>query len=133
MNLDVYRLAKQNDLSAVDYHNLMMDNIDEVSDKRLEALKEIEKDKLRVARAYNKKVRAKSFQVGELVWKTILPLGTKNNKFGKWSPSWEVLHKIVKVIFRNSYMEETLQGERLPRVLNGRYLKKYYPSIWQDT
>ena len=61
MNLDACRLAKQNDLLAVDYHDLMMDNIDEVSDKRLQALKEIEKDKLRVARAYNKNVRAKSF------------------------------------------------------------------------
>ena len=39
-----------------------------------------------MARAYNKKVRAKSFQVSELVWKTILPLETKSNKFGKWSP-----------------------------------------------
>ena len=67
----------------------MMDNIDEVSDKRLQALREIKKDKLRVARAYNKKVRAKTFQVGEMVWKTILPLGTKSNKFRKWSPSWE--------------------------------------------
>ena len=28
VNLDAYRLAKQNDLSAVDYHDLMMDNID---------------------------------------------------------------------------------------------------------
>ena len=65
----------------------MMDNIDEVTDKRLQALKEIKKDKLRVARAYNKKLRSKSFQVGELVWKNILPLGTKSNKFGKWSPS----------------------------------------------
>ena len=61
MNLDPYRLAKQNDLSAVDYYDLMMDNIDEVSDKQLQALKEIEKDILRVARAYNKKVRAKFF------------------------------------------------------------------------
>ena len=26
-----------------------------------------------VAKAYNKKVKAKSFQVGDLVWKTILP------------------------------------------------------------
>ena len=33
VNLDAYRLAKQNDLSAVDYHDLMMDNIDEVTDK----------------------------------------------------------------------------------------------------
>jgi hypothetical protein len=32
----------------------MMDNIDEVTDKRLEALEAIEKDKRRVSRAYNK-------------------------------------------------------------------------------
>ena len=89
VNLNAYRLAKQNNLSAIDYHDLMMDNIDEVNDKRLRALKEIEKDKLRVARAYNKKVRIKSFQVGDLVWKIILSLGMKSNKFGKWSPSWE--------------------------------------------
>ena len=118
--------------SAVDYHDLMMDNIDEVTDKRLKALKEIEKDKLRVVRSYNKKVKLKSFQVGDLVWKTILPLGTKSNKFGKWSLAWEGPYKIVIVIFGNSYMVETLQRERLLRALNGRYLKKYYPSVWQD-
>ena len=31
VNMDAYRLAKQNDLSAIDYHDLMMDNIDEVT------------------------------------------------------------------------------------------------------
>ena len=87
--MDAYRIAKLNDLSAIDYYNSMMDNIDEVTDKCMKALKEIEKDKLRVARAYNKKVKDKSFQVGDPVWKTILSLGIKSNKFGKWSPSWE--------------------------------------------
>jgi hypothetical protein len=67
VNLDAYRLAKQNDLSVVVYHDLMMDNIDEVTDVRLKALKEIEKDKVQVAKAYNKKVKSKSFQVRELV------------------------------------------------------------------
>jgi hypothetical protein len=38
----------------------MMENIDEVTVKRMEALEEIEKDKRRVARAYNKRVKAKS-------------------------------------------------------------------------
>ena len=104
VNLDAYKLAKQNDLSVVDYYDLMMDNIDEVSDRRMQALKEIEKDKFRVARAYNKKVKAKSFQIGELVWKTILLLGTKSNKFDKWSPSWEGPYKIV------SYFREFLYG-----------------------
>ena len=125
-------MTKQNDLSAVDYYNSMIDNIDELTDKLLKALKEIEKDKLRVARAYNKKVKGKSFQVGDLVWKTILPLGMKSNKFGKWSPSWEGPYRVVKVIFGNSYMMEMLQGDRLPRAINGKYLKKFYPSVWQD-
>jgi hypothetical protein len=41
VNLAAYRLAKQYELSTVGYHDLMMDNIDEVTDKRLQALKEI--------------------------------------------------------------------------------------------
>jgi hypothetical protein len=109
-----------------------MDKIDEVTNKMMRALKEIEKDKARVAMAYNKKVRPKSFQVGELVWKTFLPLGTKDIKFRKGSPSWEGPYKIVKVIAGNSYMVESLQGTCLPRALNGRYLNNYYPIVWQD-
>jgi hypothetical protein len=48
-NQTTYRLAKQNELSTINYHDLVMDNIDEVTGKRLQALKEIEKDKIRVA------------------------------------------------------------------------------------
>jgi hypothetical protein len=74
-------------LSAVDYQNLMLDRLDEVSDERVNALGEIKRDKLRVVRAYNKKVKEKSFQVGDLVWKTILPIGSRSKKFRKWSPN----------------------------------------------
>jgi hypothetical protein len=63
VNQAACRLAKQNDLDAVVYHNLMMDNIDEITNKRMRALKEIKKDKARIARAYNKKVRSKSFKL----------------------------------------------------------------------
>jgi hypothetical protein len=132
VNLATYILAKQNELSTMDYDDLMMNNIDEVSDKRLQPLKEIEKDKIRVARAYNKKVKLKSFQVGDLVSKTILPVSTKDHKFGKWSLSWEGPYAIMKVITRNSFMLKTLRGEHLPRAPKGRYLKRYYPSVWQD-
>jgi Mg2+ and Co2+ transporter CorA len=62
VNLGSYRLAKQNNLDVEAYYALMMDNIDEVTDKRLEVLEEIEKDKRRVARAYNKKVKVNLFR-----------------------------------------------------------------------
>ena len=58
ITLDACRVARQNDLSISEYHDLMMDSIDEVTEARLLALKEIEKDKLAVANAYNKKVKA---------------------------------------------------------------------------
>jgi hypothetical protein len=40
----------------------MLDRLDEVSDEMVKALGETERDKLRVAKAYNKRVKEKSFQ-----------------------------------------------------------------------
>jgi hypothetical protein len=41
----------------------MLDRLDKVSDERVKALGEIERDKLRVARAYNKKVKKIHFKL----------------------------------------------------------------------
>jgi hypothetical protein len=56
----------------------MMDKIDGVPKSRFKASGEIEREKVKIAKAYNKCVVEKSFQVGDLVWKTILPLGTQS-------------------------------------------------------
>jgi hypothetical protein len=132
VNLDALRIARQNKLSTLDYHNLMLDRLDEVSDERVKTLGEIERDKIRVAIAYNKRVKEKIFWVGDLVWKMILPIGSRSNKFEKWSPNWEGPYRIEEVISRNSYMVQSVQGTSLSRALNGKYLKKYYPSVCQD-
>jgi hypothetical protein len=76
----------------------MLDMLDEVSDERVNALGEIERDKLRVAKAYNKRIKEKSFQAGDLVWKIILPIGSRSSKFRKWSPNWEAPYRIEEVI-----------------------------------
>jgi hypothetical protein len=86
INLQVHRVIEQDALSAEDYTELMMERIDEMREGWFRALNEIEREKMKVAKAYNKKVVERSFQMGELVWKMILPLGTKDNKYGKWSP-----------------------------------------------
>jgi hypothetical protein len=76
----------------------MFDSLDEVSDERIKALGEIERDKLRIAKAYNKRVKEKSFQDGDLVWKTILSIGSRSNKFRKWYPNWKGPYRIEEVI-----------------------------------
>jgi hypothetical protein len=51
ISLNAIRIARQNDLTVIDYYNSMMDNIDEVTNKRVIALGAIEKDKIMIARA----------------------------------------------------------------------------------
>jgi len=61
----------------------MKDESDDLAGHRLKALVSIEESKKRVARWFDKKVKAKEFIDGDLVWKLILPIGTKSSKFGK--------------------------------------------------
>jgi hypothetical protein len=67
---------------------LMNDNIEDLIELRLWSLEKIKENKAKVAHAYNKKVKLKEFQVGDLVWEAVLPLGTKDAAYGKWSPNW---------------------------------------------
>jgi hypothetical protein len=82
------------------------------------------RDRLWLARVYKERVKGKSFCVGDLVWKMILPIGFKRNKFRKWSPNWDGPYGIEEVILENSYMVQNLQGTSLPRALYGKYLKR---------
>ena len=70
----------------------------------------------------------------ELVWKVRLPIGSKDSRFGKWSPNWEGLCRIKRCAPGNAYILETLEGEEeFDRAINEKFLKKYYPSIWINT
>jgi hypothetical protein len=67
IGLQSLRVTRQGSLSAKEYHELMMDRIDDAPKSRFKALKEREKEKIKIAEAYNKRVMEKSFQVGDLV------------------------------------------------------------------
>jgi len=62
----------------------MKDELDDLAGHRLRALISIEENKKRVARWYDRRVKSKEFADGDLVWKLILPIGTKSLKFGKF-------------------------------------------------
>jgi hypothetical protein len=51
ISLNAIGFARQNDLDVGDYFDLMMNNIDEVTNKRLVSLRVIEKDRIIVAKA----------------------------------------------------------------------------------
>jgi len=108
------QLSFQDQLAADDYATLMTDELDDLAGHRLRALMSIEENNKRVARWYDKKVKAKEFADGDLVWKLILPIGTKSSKFGKWSPNWEGPYRISRSAPGNAYILETLEGVEFP-------------------
>ncbi|KAK1669342.1 hypothetical protein QYE76_057501 [Lolium multiflorum] len=126
------RVTFQNDLTPEEYATLMSDTIEDATELRLWSLEKIKENKARVARAYNKKVRPKEFQVGDLVWEAVLPLGTRDKAYGKLSPNWHGPYKVIQVLKGNAYMLEQLDGVKFPVAVNGQHLKKYFPSMWED-
>jgi transposase InsO family protein len=61
VNMQTCQITKQGALSVKEYSEAMMIKLDEVPEIRFKALRKIEKEKMWVARAHNKRVREKSF------------------------------------------------------------------------
>ena len=83
------RRALQNYSKPVNYNEAILARLEELDKVRLSALDCLAIQKNRVARASDKRVKAKSFCVGDLVWKMVLLVGDKYPRYGKWSANWE--------------------------------------------
>lgn len=97
--------------------------LDSADEDRSMALDNIRINKAKVAKTYNKNVKHKSFIEGDLIWKTIFPLGNKDPKYGKWLPNWEGHYVVSKPYPGGAYKLISMQGEELNRNINGKYLK----------
>ena len=81
------RVSKKNGLTPQEYNEAMMMELKSEDDRRIQAFNCMLIRKNKVAQNYNKRVKRKSFEVGDLVWKIILPVGSKDIELGKWSPN----------------------------------------------
>lgn len=89
----------------------------------------MKRQKKRVEKYYNKKVKVKIFLLEDLVWKLILPMDRKDRALGKWSPKWEGPFQIIKVFSNSAYEIEELNKDKIILRVNGKYLKKYKSAL----
>ena len=93
MPVEIYlqsvRIQRQNEIPSDLYWEAMMNELVDLDEERLYALEVLRRQKERIARAYNKRVKGKVFSIDDLVWKVILPIDQNNKLLGKWSPHWE--------------------------------------------
>ena len=99
-----------------------LDCLDEVREK---ASNKMEKYRQKMAEYYNKRVKLRRLEVGDLVLRKV-SIATKDLNQGKLGPTWEGPYRVVHYSRRGSYHLETLDGQKLPRLWNIENLKKYY-------
>ena len=72
-------------------------NLDLLDEKREQVLQRTEDYQRKTARYYNQKVKPRSYKLGDLVLKKLLP-ARKNPAYGKLGPSWEGPYIVTRVI-----------------------------------
>jgi hypothetical protein len=106
-----------------------MAEMDDLDETQVAALNSIVLQKQKVIKSYNRRIRSKTFEIGDRVWKVILPLGTKDAHLGKWSPNWEGPYLVSQLFDGNAYKLMYINGKEHIRLINGKYLKSYKPSF----
>ena len=109
------------DTTELEEHIIHLENLDE---KRRDALTANQAHKNRVKIQYDKSVKHWIFSEGELVllWdQDKEPLGV-----GKFRSMWLGPYIMSKVLKKGAYELIDFDGNKLPEPRNGLYLKKYY-------
>ena len=78
-----------------------------------------------VAQHFNKRVKARLFEEGDLVLRNCQasrPVGEQR----KLSPTWEGPYLVTSVIGKGAYRLQTIDGKQIPNTWNAQHLKKYY-------
>ena len=79
----------------------------------------------RVSRYFNRKVKPRSFKVGDLVLRKVT-LATRDPAEGKLASNWEGPYKVISCQRPEAYYLEDRDGKVLQRPWNAKYLKKYF-------
>ena len=100
-------------------------NLDLLDEKSEQVLKRTEDYQRKTTRYYNQKVKPRSYKLGDLVLKKLLP-ARKNPAHGKLGPSWEGPYIVTHVIRPGNYELQTEEGKILPHTWNAEHLKRFY-------
>ncbi|GKV13754.1 hypothetical protein SLEP1_g24737 [Rubroshorea leprosula] len=105
---------------------LLRENLDLLAKVREEARLRTLVYKQKLANFYNKRVRPRTFKVGDLVLRKAGLIGFET-RFGKIAPNWEGPYTVAEVPHPSAYVLQDHEGKRVPRVWNVNNLKKFYP------
>ncbi|KAF7127547.1 hypothetical protein RHSIM_Rhsim11G0065500 [Rhododendron simsii] len=105
---------------------LRLFKLEALDEKRLEAQQQLECYQAQISKAFNKKVKPRSFKFGDLVLALRRPIITNRRTGNKFLSKWDGPYVVVEVYNSGAYKIADEQGFRIGPI-NGKFLKRYYP------
>ncbi|XP_068309728.1 uncharacterized protein [Pyrus communis] len=81
LSISSLRVIEQSDLCSSEYGQAMRQELEDLEESRIDTGNLLVAQKKIAERAYNQRVRQKTFGKGELVWQTVLHVGIKDPRF----------------------------------------------------
>ena len=108
-------------------HRQRLQELEALDDKRLQAQQQIEFYQARITRAFNKKVKERTFKKCNLVLTIRRPMVMTHMTKEKFQPKWEGPFVVESVYSNGAYLLINPEGDILMMPINGKFLKRYYP------
>ncbi|XP_061999282.1 uncharacterized protein LOC133716611 [Rosa rugosa] len=119
------RIALQDGLTDEENAKLRLQELKALDEKRLDAQQHLECYQARMSRAFNKGVRPRSFQVGDLVLAVRRPIIMTHKTGPKFKSKWDGPYIVSEVYTNGAYKIVAEDGLRIGPI-NGKFLKRYY-------
>ncbi|KAG9442388.1 hypothetical protein H6P81_018242 [Aristolochia fimbriata] len=126
VRLPSLRIAMREGLTTEECAQLRLAELESLDEQRLEAHQRLECYQSRMTKAFNKKVRLRSFQKGDLVLAVRRPMLFTSKTGGKFAPKWEGPYVVQEAYTNGAYKLVSANGLELP-IMNGKFLKRFYP------
>ncbi|XP_057803303.1 uncharacterized protein LOC131018607 [Salvia miltiorrhiza] len=120
------RMAIQEGLTEEENARLCQEELEALDEKRLEAQQKLECYQARLSKSFNKTVRVRFFQVGDLVLAVRRPIIVTHRVGNKFVSRWDGPYVVKEVYTNRAYMLLSDDNVRVGPI-NGKFLKRYYP------
>lgn len=111
-------------LDEAEWVQTRLDQLNLIDKKGLASICHRQLYQRRLKRAFDRKVRPRNLEVGDLVIRKILPIHPDPR--GKWTPNYEGLYVVRKVFSGGALILSTMDSDDLPSPVNADPVKKYF-------
>ena len=118
------RIIQEAELSKAEWVSKRIDQLALIDEKRMVVVFHGQLYRQRMTRAFHKRVRAKNFEVGQLVLKRIFPHQDEYKR--KFAPNWQGPYMVRKVLSGGALVLSEMDGAVWPKPINSDAVKRYY-------